>query len=330
MFKQPEEKSPPTAELMHYQIKESLPSFVVVRNAATLFVTPEDYFFTYDDAMYCHGGYYGDIPYARAFGTDKTTTTKEGFALGEKINLGFYDASEDKYFNLITDQALTYKSLGLYYVVAVKGQEIELNIHSALLNTEIEVLHLPESFDVYKDENLFFKVNTEGLVDVGISLYKGQGYLQVVDRWVNGHSVNVQYTGAPTETDVNFHIDGKALFTGETVAKDISVGVTNSKPNIPDPEEPVQTEIYKTDKFRLYLSEFKSFGTFIFVESLLDVPVWLSLIFEKESGSRISSTLRSDVNGGRGISVDNITSIEVFRMWIDRVSTEVERVKINL
>jgi len=203
------------------------------------------------------------------FGTNKSTTTKEGFIIGEKMFLGYYDSTNDKYFNLRNNVDLKYESLGINYAVVVKAEEIELNIHQALLAPVLEFEHLKDSFDVYKENKLFFEVKGEALKCVELELLSGSGTLKLVDRWVEDHFVNVEYTGDANEKEVIFKISGETLFGDDVIEKTATVEVTNSSLN-PEPK-PDKTVVYDDDYFDVFLS-----NEAFYMRAKSNVPVYAS------------------------------------------------------
>jgi len=311
-----QEQPPPTAQLTHYTIKESLPSFIVITNTPTLFPEPSDYYFTYSDDMFCRGGYYAYIDYARAFGDDPGTNVKEGFATGDTIYLGFYDSSIDTYYNLITDLELTYKSLGLYKVVALKGLPITLNINPALTDSEIKYTDLVESQDIYRDENVFFNIIDKNVTNLTTEIVQGGGTLKVVDRWVTDHFVNRQYTAVESDTVAVFETTGEDIFTGDIITVTQSIKLTSSKPNIPNPVDPEVTTLFTDANVNIWMDD-KS----IWVNNLSGEVLTNYITFTKD-GRKLSSNI--PIQPGkevRGVYLPGVTNIKLVYYKINGART---------
>jgi len=306
-------------------------------------IKKDDFIFVFGKDLRCYGSQKveNNPQFLAAWGADQFDS---GFTFREPIKIGVWKKDTNT-FNLLEGNCVNwqgaevepyYMSLNLlkFEVTGIAGQ-VDLVVDEQLTASELSFQHIPEAMDIYKDENLFFKVLSTNVENVQVEVIQGAGELITVDRWigkgVDGHSVNRKYIASELDEVVMFKATAENIYTDEVITKWQSIAVTNSKPKEEEPQEPEQKmEVYKTDQFRLFMKPFKTFGNFIFIESLIDEPVWVSIIFTTEAGGRKSSTLRSESNGGRGICVDEIKSIEVYRLWVDRKRQNVERKKIEL
>jgi len=323
-----QDEPPPTAELTHYTIKESYPAFIVITNSPVLFPEATDYYFTYNVENYCMGGYFAYIDYARAFADDPNTNIIEGFTNGETIFLGFYDSSADKYYNLITDIDLTYKSLGLYKVVALPGHEIELNVNPALTASEIKYTDLPAEQDIYKDENVFFNIITKNIVDLNTEILKGGGTLKVVDRWVNNGFVNRQYTSVNDDNVAVFKTTGIGMYSGEPIVVLDSVVLNKSDPEIKPPPETEERILYSDASITVEVRPSK-WGEEIWVINKTDNPLVYYFSFEKKSGS-----ITSNSNSRRPLAADSdvralITQDKYAKLYVNRIKVGANVIQIN-
>lgn len=286
------EQPPPTAELMHYQVKETLPAFIVITNTDQLGADPSDYYFTYDVDMFCRGGYYAIYDYARGFGTDPNTSIKEGFYLGEQMYLGFYDVSLDKYFKLETEAVFIYSSLGLYTTTATIGDEIELNVNPNLVQSSIVFDYIPANQDIYRDANVFFDIEDHLVNDLTVTVINGAGFLEKVNRWVSnpGKFVNYVYHATDTDSILMVKASGIGRYSGDPISEIGIVILTNSKPYQPPPDSDIETDLFTDENIRVFDKK-----KAVWVENLTDFKVQVTFYYTKKAdGKKVSNTVRLD------------------------------------
>jgi hypothetical protein len=177
-------QTPPTPQLKTHnpQGLEAAPTYIAVYG---LDAETTDWLFTYSEDMRCYGskqykGKYiedGELKTIPGFGTlvwalpdNPNTAFKDGFDKKEVVNFGYYDASEDKYYELTSNKMynftpadssevdnVTYSGLTIYKIRDVEvGNEISLIVTPELFTPILEYEYLPISRDVYRDENIFF------------------------------------------------------------------------------------------------------------------------------------------------------------------------------
>lgn len=298
---------PPTPVLANYEFKETNPAFIVLSNTRELLnVDSADYYFTYDSTMYCRGGFYAVYDYARAFGDNTDMAGKQGFNYNEEIYVGFYDASENKYYNLQSGTKFIYKSLALYYVNDITlGEEIQLIVNPELITSTLNYQYLPTSMDVYLDENLFFSVNSENMVNVNTIVLQGDGQLKVVDRWVSDHYVNRQYTAVESDKLVTFKTTAQNLYTSETKEILANVIVTNSKVN---PPSSAGAALFSNEYFQIYVTNGR-----LYMEALSTVPVYVNFNIKGQDMTKYLVSSRGTKPGDKKLiaSVVNVDSFVI-------------------
>lgn len=316
------DKPPPTAELMHFQVKETYPAFIVITNTAQLAADASDYYFTYDADMFCRGGYYATYDYARGFGTDPNTYRKEGFSVGEQMFLGFYDSSGDKYYDLEINKELSYGSLALYMVNAHIGEEIELNVNPELVQSSITFDYIPTTQDIYRDENVFLDIESENIKDLTIEVTTGGGTLEKVKRWIKnpGKFVNYVYHSVDTDSLLMVKASGTGRYSGDPITEIGIVILTNSKPTPPDPEPgPEPSLVFENEYIKITKENFRIFGMRFFIENLQDTDIDYYIWLEPKEGRTTSN--RGEVSAGekeriRVRGVDYYNKIEKIRLTV--------------
>lgn len=314
----------PVPQLLYHKTQPA-PAFISVSGLSIDFIDTQDYIFTYTADSICAGSYkvFGDPCFVIASGKDQWSP---GFSYREQINIGIYDSQSNKFYkiegktkdwNNNTVQPFYMALNMLRFEITNTGDEMTLKVDSALSASELKYTRMNKIIDVYKDANLFFNVVSKNMTDVQTSVVQGGGTVEVVDRWIKDHFVNSLYKAVDTDEIVVIKTTGQDVFTGEAKEAWATVQVINSKPATPEPVSDTGTMLYSCDRFKLVKKELKNFGDFIFIESLTDYPVWVQLSFYKSDGKRVSSILRSDSNGGRGISLKGMEKAIFYRGWFD-------------
>lgn len=160
--------------------------------------------FVYGSANRCYGAtrLYSDLVFLAAMGNDSPSGVS-GFAPGEQIQVGIYDAQSGRFYklsgqayNYITsaETTLTWQTLAVYtYEVTQVAGDVSLMIDKELAAVKLSI-RAPASIKVKEGNQLFISIDEQNVKNVTLA-HTGNGTLEKTKKWVTGQGwVTYLYT----------------------------------------------------------------------------------------------------------------------------------------
>ena len=185
---------PPAPELLYHQTEPN-PTFIKVSGITVDFADAEDYVFVYGSANRCYGAtrLYSDPVFVAAMGNDDPSGVT-GFAPGEHIQVGIYDAQSGRFYKLSgqaynyisnAETTLIWQPLSVYtYEVTQSAGEVNLMIDKELAAVKLNI-RAPASIKVKEGNQLFISIDEQNVKNVTLTK-TGSGTLEKIRRWVTG------------------------------------------------------------------------------------------------------------------------------------------------